>query len=210
MSDTYYVLKLDDPAKPGFCSFDKIYIGTEETINIVANNLEKDGSYPETVKAIRSYFKGNHSAEHNIAYQTQKALVPVKVEAEHKILLDDMQWTHTNIWGFPYEMKCDSATIHQIVFKCGDTVYRCVRAWLENLCYMGLNGGWSKLNEGFWGNYSILNVSGEPGKDDFTFNNLLYVVSEQYENDISIAESDIYLKEKIELKGICDEIFADG
>ena len=30
MSEKYYILRLDDPAKPGFCTFDKMYVGTEE------------------------------------------------------------------------------------------------------------------------------------------------------------------------------------
>ena len=41
MSEKYYILRLDDPAKPGFCTFDKMYVGTEETILQVASNLEK-------------------------------------------------------------------------------------------------------------------------------------------------------------------------
>ena len=114
MSEKYYVLMLTDPATPGFCSFNKMYVGTEETINTVANNLEKAGHYPETVSALRNYFKGNHSAEHSVAYQRQKILVPVKIESERKISFDSKKWTHINIWGFPYEMKCDSAIIHQV------------------------------------------------------------------------------------------------
>lgn len=135
MSETYYVLNLDDPAIPGFCSFNKMYVGTEETINKVADNLEKSKQYPETVSAIRNYFNGNHFSEHSIAYCSQKVLVPVDVKSEHTHTFESMRWTHMNIWGFPYEMKCDSATIHQITFKLGNTTYRCVRAWLENLRY---------------------------------------------------------------------------
>ena len=64
--------------------------------------------------------------------------------------------------------------------------------------------------EGFWGNYSILDVSKVPEKDEFTFNNLLYVEEDCYESDISSAINDMLLEEKIEFKRICDEIFADG
>lgn len=210
MSEKYYVLMLTDPATPGFCSFNKMYVGTEETINTVANNLEKAGHYPETVSALRNYFKGNHSAEHSVAYQRQKILVPVKIESEHKISFDSKKWTHINIWGFPYEMKCDSAIIHQIVFKYDGKIYRCIRAWLKNLCYESFGGNWNELSGGFWGNYSILDVSRVPEKDEFTFNNLLYVKEEHYESDISSAINDMLLEEKIEFKRICDEIFADG
>ena len=66
------------------------------------------------------------------------------------------------------------------------------------------------MSGGFWGNYSILDISRVPGKDEFTFNNLLYVEEEHYESDISSAINDMLLEEKIEFKRICDEIFADG
>lgn len=210
MGEKYYMLNLDDPATPGFCSFNKLYVGTEETINTVANNLEKAGQYPETVQAIRSYFKGNHAAEHRIAYRTEKVLVPITVDSEHKTSIENRRWIHINIWGFPYEMKCDSAMFHQIIFTKKETTFRCVRAWLKNLCYESFGGNWEKLNGGFWGNASILDISMVPGSEDFTFNNLLYVEEEHYENDAVSAINDMLNDEKIELKKICDEIFADG
>lgn len=208
--EKFYMLHLDDTAAPGFCSFDKIYIGTEKTIKAVADNLEKNKHYLETVSAIRSYFNGNHSAAHNVAYRNLKVLIPVKIEAERKSAFNNKEWTHTNIWGFPYEMKCDSAIIHQIVFKYNGEIYRCIRAWLKNLCYKDYSGNRKMLDGGFWGNSSILNVSNVSGQADFTFNNLLYVEEERYESDISSAINDMQLDEKIELGRICDEIFADG
>lgn len=210
MSEQYYIFQLDDPATPGFCSFNKMYVGTEETLNIVASNLEKSGSYPETAKAIRDYFKGNHSAKHRIAYQTHNVLEPIKIESEHKKFVENMKWTHINIWGFPYEMKCDSALIHQIVFNYEGSTYRYIRAWLKNLCYESVSGNWSPLDDGFWGNDSILYVASVPDSTDFTFTNLLYVEESHYENDVPTAIKDMLDDEKIELKRICDEIFADG
>ena len=92
MSEKYYILRLDDPAKPGFCTFDKMYVGTEETILQVASNLEKAERYTDTVTAIRSYFKGNLDAEHNIAYRNQKVLIPIKIEKEG---VRTKSWTKT-------------------------------------------------------------------------------------------------------------------
>lgn len=209
MSEKYYILRLDDPATPGFCTFDKMYVGTEETILQVASNLEKNDSYPETAAAIRSYLKGNHSAEHRIAYRNQKVLIPIKIEAEHKTSFENYKWTHINIWGFPHIMKCDSALLHQIIFKYEGKIHRCIRAWLKNLRYESYGGNWSPLRSGFWGNESILDVATMPNTDDFTFNNLLYVEEEHYE-DFSTAFNDMLVDEKIELQRICDEIFADG
>jgi len=210
MSNNYYILQLDDPATPGFCSFNKMYVGTEDTIKLVANKLEEKKYYPETVEAIRSYFSGNHSAVHNVAYRTQKVLVPIKVQSEHKTSFGNKKWTHINIWGFPYEMKCDSAVFHQIAFEYKGQTFRFIRAWLKNLCYNSYDEVWSKLNGGFWGNESVLDVSEVHDTNDFVFNNLLYVEEECYDNGIQAAITDMLNDEKLNLKKICDEIFADG
>lgn len=210
MDEKYYVFQLDDPACPGFCSFNKIYVGTEATLNVVANNLEKEQHYPETVAALRSYFKGNTKATHNIAYSEMKILTPIKIASEHKTAFDKKRWTHINIWGFPYEMKCDAGMIHQIVFKYENKYYRCIRAWLKNLCYESVGGEWHQLTGGFWGNASILDVAHASDTADFTFNNLLYVTEETYKGDLHTAIDDMLKEDKISMKGICDEIFADG
>ena len=210
LSKKYYVFQLDNPATPGFCSFNKLYVGTEETLKAVASNLEKKNHYPETAAALRSYFNGNTDVTHRIAYSTIKILTPIEIENEHKISFAEKRWIHINIWGFPYAMKCDSGITHQIVFKHEDKYYRCIRAWLKNLCYEGVNGNWHQLTGGFWGNDSILDVAFMPNKTNYTFNNLLYVTEEIYEDDVKKALDDMLLEEKIEMKGICDEIFADG
>ena len=210
MNKEYYVLNLEEPASPGFVSSSKIYIGSEQELKIVAKNFEKKNQYIETANAILNYFNGNHSATHNIAYNTQKVLLPVCVEAEHKTNFCKYKWTHYNIWGFPYEMQCDDALIHQIIFKYDNKYYRCVRAWLKNLQYESISGSINYLRGGFWGNASILDVSTDSiTEEDFTFNNLLFVEEEKYE-DVSTAIEDLGIDTKIELKRICDEIFADG
>ena len=137
-------------------------------------------------------------------------MIPITIESEHKTSFESKKWTHINIWGFPYEMKCESAIVHQIVFNHKGTTYRCVRAWLKNLCYESVGGNWNRLNGGFWGNDSVLDVFEVPGSNEFTFNNLLYVEEEHYKNDVPSAIEDMANDEKIEFKKICDEIFADG
>ena len=209
MAENYYIFRLDDPAKPGFCSFDKMYVGTKTTLNIVTNNLEKEQDYPETVEVLRSYFNGNYKATNNIAYSEMKILTPIKIVSEHETVFGKKCWTHINIWGFPYEMKCDSGLIHQIIFKHDKKYYRCIRAWLKNLCYESVSGDWHRLTDGFWGNAAVLDVTFTPDSTDFTFNNLLYVVEEIYD-DLLAASDDITNIDKITMKGICEEIFADG
>ncbi len=208
MNDKYYIFYLDEPAMPGFCSFSKMYVGTKDLIFQVAANLTKRNSYPETVKAIYDYFNGNHNATHNIAYNERKVLTPIKILAEHNSTLPAHKWTHTNIWGFPYEMKCDSAKAHQIVFKHEKVVYRHLRVWFENLCYENTIGEWTPLDGGFWGNASILDVANND--NGFIFNNLLFVEEQRYDTDLEAALADLQDTNKLEFKKICDEIFADG
>lgn len=209
ITDTYYIFSLDEPAMPGFCSFDKMYVGTEKALRKVAENMTKKGSYPNTVKALEDYFNGNTAAKHNIAYREQQVLIPVKTKAEIKHSFENYAWTHTNIWGFPYNMKCDTAEIHQIIFKHEDTYFRCIRAWFKNLCYEGFNNNWNMLDDGFWGNGSVLDVSYEQDGTQFTFNNLLFVEEAHYRT-LKAAVADMNDISKIEFKRICDEIFADG
>jgi len=209
MIEKFYLLNLTDPATPGFCSFNKMYVGTEKMINQVVDNFENNKSYPDTISAVHSYFDGNINAEHNIAYTQQKVLTPIRIEAEHKMKFGNMKWTHTNIWGFPYNMRCDSVNAHQIVFMYNKRYYRFIKVYLENLSYEGVRNEWIKLRGGFWGNDSVLNVYNIPSADSFIFNNLLFIEEECYDNS-TLAVKDIYIKNKINFKKVCDEIFADG
>ena len=210
MSENYFLLNLDDPAVPGYCSFSKTYLGTQEDLTIVANRLEKEKLYPETVRAIRRYFNGNTASEHNIAYKKQKVLIPTTPISEYKSQVKNRKWTHYNVWGFPYEMKLDSAIISQIIITNNSYHYRYIKAWMRNLCYKSYGGEWTPLKDGFWGNSSILDVTAVPGTTDFILHNLLYVEEERYEAELKHAINDITDEEKIEFQKICDEIFADG
>lgn len=210
MKENYYVLYLDEPASPGFCSLDKMYVGTESDLKIVADNMLDNQVYVETAEAIKKYFEGDRSVEHTIAYRKRKVLEPIKVAAEHVLNIEKLEWTHKNAWGFPYDMKAEKVKLQQIVFDYNGSVYRCIKGWFANLCYKGVGGAWNPLDGGFWGNAFILNVlrMQEPGS--FVFNNILYVIEESYSSEIDKAILDMTIQEKIQLQGICDEIFADG
>ncbi len=49
MNNQYYMLYLDEPAEPSFCSFAKQYFGTIEDIGLVMCELEKTMQYKSTV-----------------------------------------------------------------------------------------------------------------------------------------------------------------
>ena len=117
MTDRYYALHLWDPATPGFCSCSKVYFGTEEELKTVVARMKKAEEYIETQEAILDYFRGNHAATHNIAYQVIPVLEPVLYKSEMKSQVGKTIKDHLNCWGCPYKMKYDSGLIHQIIIK---------------------------------------------------------------------------------------------
>lgn len=64
----YYILRLWDCATPSFCSFDKIYVGTEADIRKAIASMKRAGVNEETVVAVSHYLSGDKTATHNIAY----------------------------------------------------------------------------------------------------------------------------------------------
>lgn len=123
-------------------------------------------------------------------------------------MLPKQEWEHINVWGCPYTMTFDNALVSQIVIKTYVKYYRCLRAWMKNLSFKGENGEWSKLNGGFWGNGSLLDVSTNPN-GQFTVNNLLYITEDYYESERTATKAAMRYNNLI-FKGICDEVFADG
>ena len=208
MANTYYAFFLDEPATPAFCSFDKMYIGTAEDLLTAINRLQADGLYPNSVKAVREYLNGNRKAVHSVAYQERPALEPVQFITESKLILSEKKWEHLNAWKCPYNMKIGGAFVSQIVIKHDNQYYRCVRAWMKDLLYQAPDDSWHKLDGGFWGNRSILDVSSLPD-GHFQINNLLYVVEDDY-NTIEEAIKNIKNPESLVFDRICDEIFGDG
>ncbi len=208
MSRNYYAFFLDEPASPDFCSFDKMYVGTAEELLTATNRLEADGRYLDSVKAVREYLNGNRKAVHSIAYRERPALEPVELVSESKLIIPKKEWEHLNVWRCPYEMKISGAVVSQIVVKYGEQYCRCMRAWMKDLSYQGADDSWNKLDGGFWGNRSILNVSALPD-GHFQINNLLYVVEDKHDT-IEEAAKNIQNPESIVFDKICDEVFGDG
>lgn len=62
-------MRLWDCATPSFCSFDKIYVGTEADIRKAIASMKRAGVNDETVAAVSHYLSGDKAATHNIAYK---------------------------------------------------------------------------------------------------------------------------------------------
>lgn len=208
MAEQYYVLRLWDYATPSFCSFDKIYVGTEAEISTAIMAMEKDDRNDETVKAVRRYLNGDRSATHNIAYQEIPALESCEYICSSKLTVGEKKWVHINTWGFPYLMKCDSALVSQVIVKYKKKYYRCVRAWFKNLCYESVSGKWDLLGTFFLGPGYLFDVTSIPNTPR-TMNNLLYAVEEIYDS-LKEADDTIRSVEHLNFKAFCDDIFGDG
>lgn len=203
---TYYALHLWDASMPGICSFDKLYIGTEEDIKAVAKAMKEKDVYPETVKAIEDYFAGDINATHSVAYRTIPVLKPVMLKAQRSFTLGKRAWEHLNVWQCPYNMRFDGAEVSQIIIKYEEKYHRCIRARIKNLCYESIDGRYDNLDKMHWGNDFVLKV--EYQDDGFTIENLLYVGEIVYAK-LKEAKAD-FEADNILFDGICDEIFGEG
>ena len=113
----YYILRLWDCATPSFCSFDKVYVGTEADIRKAIASMKRAGVNDETVAAVSHYLSGDKAATHNIAYKDIPALEECQLLRTSELKIEATEWEHINVWGFPYKMKCDSAEISQILVR---------------------------------------------------------------------------------------------
>lgn len=209
MDEKYYILNLWDYGTPAFVSCDKMYVGTEAEIRTAIEAMKRSpkGS-EETIAAVERYLAGDKTATHNIAYNEIPVLEPCTRIASSSLNLGSYAWEHTNVWGFPYKMKCDKAEIKQIIIKYKRKYYRCVRAWFQNLCYESVSGKWTLMGDFYLGPAYLFDVKDDPDKVR-TMNNLLYVAEEVYAK-LEDTEDKLLSEEHLVFKGFCDDIFADG
>ena len=208
MNEQYYVLNLWDYGTPAYCSYDKMYIGTEDEIRAAINAMKSEGKSSETVEAVERYLAGDKNATHNIAYRDIPALESCTLIASSLFSIGEYSWEHMNVWGFPYIMKCDSAEVKQIIIEYKEAYYRCVRVRCKNLCYQATSENWKLLGDFYLGPAYLFDVKDAPSEPRI-MSNLLYVVEKAY-NDLQEADDEMLSKEHLNLKGFCDDIFADG
>lgn len=205
--DMFYAFYLDDPATPAFCSFSKLYIGQKADLLKVADRLEASNCYPQTVSAVRDYFSGNLSASHNIAYQTIPVLQPVKPIYSSLLSVGKRTWDHINTWDCVYKISVQGLEAKQIVVLHEEKYYRCIKAKMLNLCYLGFNNQWRSIDGFVFGHESVLSF----GKTEagVTLDNALYVVE-----DSSVSANELIEKmgdpNDLVFDRILDEVFGDG
>ena len=207
MEKPYYMLYLDEPAKPSFCSFAKQYFGTLDNIATVMNGMEATGALIPTTNAWHEYLEGNQRVTHNIAYQNVPLLTPVECVLISELSLRRKQWVHENVWCCTYEMRFDEAQVAQNIFRHESTLFRCIRTKMKNLCYKDMTGKWIPVDS-FWGNQEVMQIERHPYDAVYISNNL-YVIEDK-SDDFSALETALRNPDWLIFDKICDEIFADG
>lgn len=204
----YYILRLWDCATPSFCSFDKIYVGTESDVRKAIASMKRAGVNEETVAAVSHYLSGDKAATHNIAYKDIPALEKCQLIRTSELKIEATEWEHINVWGFPYKMKCDSAEISQILVRSNEKYYRCIRPTFTGLRYEAITGQWGPLGDFYLGPSYLFEVVGTSGKVKI-MSHLLYTVEETYDSLQDVSEQ-AFDAEHLNFKPFCDDIFGDG
>lgn len=207
MPKLHYVFYLDDPATPSFCSFDKLYVGTQGTIAKGIERMRAENHYPHTVEAYDQFLAGDKEVTHYVAYAPCRLLTPVRVLHATTLELGPHSWEHLNTWECIYKMRFKHATVRQILIRHKNKYHRCIRAEITDLCY-DATIDWQPLTSGFWGHDYLLEVQQLPD-GHFVFSNTLYVEEDQFatkEEAIALMSD----PSKVVFDNICDEIFGDG
>ena len=207
MAQIYYCLHLDDYAKPGFFSASKTYYGTmnhiEKFMNALMSNKRKE-SMKAITDAFKEYCEGNTSVTHNVAYNENILMEPVKLVKEEVFEIDNPEWEHINIWGFSYMMKASKATVTQILLKKGKKYIRCIKPVFTDLYYTGHpECEYLKLTDNFWGFPEVIEMKNE------VYNSRLYQVEKIYEKKTE-AMKDMGDISKLNYAEFCNDIFGDG
>ena len=155
MDEQFYCLHLDDYSAAAFTSFGKAYYGTmadiKAFIDALGGDPERSENYAKLIAAFREYEAGNTAVKHNVAYQEIPLLEPVKLLGKATLRLDNYRWEHLNTWRWPYNMKCDVVDTTHYWFALDGIYCRAVKARFENLRYEDIGGGWTAIEDRFWG-----------------------------------------------------------
>ena len=210
MSNTqFFQVELDDYAAPGFYSGSKHYFGTMEQIHEWISAIESDDFFAPKFKRLcatyHTYRSGDTEVTHPVAYREVLFLKPAVLLHKEEGHLNYYEWEHTNIWGFPYYMKCDYADVTHLWLKCDQKYYRHVIARFKNLQYQNSVEEWCPLKM-YWGFPKII------VEDGGITRNLLAVREKIFETRVE-AEDDWknFQKQKdVDFCEFCNDIFGDG
>lgn len=196
----YLVIQLENYASPSFITTSKPYLTTkEELLKFIKELKEKTkNSYCDFANKLQ---KG--ADEHN---DIVTGFTPL---ARKKYTLSDVRYTHINIWGYPYYITADSASVDYVwgKYKSGNKTKYCgfYKAVFSNLKYS------AKEDSGFlpvgssWGFPCVIFFD----KDKTSTRLFEYGARFVSLEDMLQTAKDFH-PEDIEFHEFFNEIFADG
>ena len=207
--ESFYKLELTDYALPDFCSGGEYYYGMLDDIKAFVSAMRKvsDSDVDGLEKALTAFLSGKRSVKHPVAYSQKQFLIPVELIDRKVHFLENYEWTHTNIWGFPYYMRLSQGTAHEVVLKDGGNYVRCVKLDAQNLMYNAdfPCDQWMSAGACFWGFPGLLRYEKH---GDRTFSDMFFV--ESISQNVNECLTEIGQIEKLNFKNFCDSIFGDG
>lgn len=210
MDEQYYCLMLDDYSAPSCTSFGKAYYGTLSQIKSFIESLEANEkqreSHASLIEAFHEYEAGNTSVTHHVAYQKVPLLEPLKLIGTATHRMDNYRWDHTNVWGWPYHMRCDTVETQHFWFAAEGYYVRGLMAMFENLQYSGMRDEWIPLDDKFWGFPHIIEES-----DSLMYNTLI-VEEKRFtrRKDLKADKDQFATKRDVDFTQFCNDIFGDG
>jgi len=206
----YFRLESDDYALPGFVSFGKYYFGTMEDIRELINALNSDPEtkehYQYLIDAFVLFEKGHTDKTHRVAHREVPLLLPASVLFRAETSLVDYEWEHLNIWGWPYNMRCDKVDTEHLWLCCENEFSRCIKARFQNLQYMLIDDKWKPIGDMLWGFPHMLKVNRPQIRNRLAIQERNFVSMEESIKDWSAFQN----FPQPNFTGICNEIFGDG
>ena len=189
MSEIVYHIELDDYATPAFVTFGKDYYRTMADVEEFISKFKDDEERQDLVKAFEEYKQGNSDIEISVGFWKHKMLEEVKVYGSKEITSGAYKWEHINVWGFPYDMKCDALNSKHYWIKNGKQLCRVIKAKFTNLQLKNTIGEYAEINM-IWGFPHII---------EFNMYNTLMVVEKRFDTVKELA-SDTTLFTGIQLE----------
>ncbi|MGM9601605.1 MAG: hypothetical protein ACI3W5_08525 [Faecousia sp.] len=209
-TEKYYRLELDDYATPGFVSGGKYYFTTADRFMEWLTALEHDEQmavyFEMLLTAFREYNAGHTEVTHTVGYNEVPFFKTATILHTECVSFEKHQWEHINIYGFPYNMRCERVDTRHLWLFCDRKYYRYVEARFEKLEYESITGEWNSLDNSFWGYPEVLT-----SEEGITWNRL--AEREKSFNDREETEADwkSFCSNPIpDFTEFCNDIFGDG
>ena len=201
----FYRLELADYSAPPWNTTTKAYYGSMDDFRMFFDVLSvwnrSRGTCSNLIEAFRSYENGQMDTA-----SSKPLLTPVNVlyweNAEHK----DIMWSHKNVWGCDYTMKCSQVNTSHLWIEYDGHRERVLRAEFEQLCYKGFFGEWIPVGRRLWGFPCVL------AGDSMRFWNRLLELEFCFDSEENLQQNWRSFKKThdVNFGSFMDDIFGDG